>query len=60
MGMRLLTAYMPRNFDAFYDGTGFAAGKQLTLCGSGFSGTTCPATPVPQSPVTTNMTYTKL
>jgi hypothetical protein len=52
-----LTAYTPRNFDAFYDGTGFAAGKQLTFCGSGLSGTTCPATPVPQSPVTTNMTY---
>jgi uncharacterized repeat protein (TIGR01451 family) len=53
-----VTAYAPRNFDAFYDGTGFAAGKQLTLCGSGLSGTTCPATPVAQSPVTTNMTYT--
>jgi uncharacterized repeat protein (TIGR01451 family) len=53
-----LTAYTPRNFDASQDESGFAAGKSLTLCGSGMSGTTCPATPVPQSPVTTNMTFT--
>jgi hypothetical protein len=56
-GNATLTAYTPRNFDAFYDGTGFAVGKQLTLCGSGMTGTTCPTTEVAQSPVTTNMTY---
>jgi hypothetical protein len=42
------TAYTPENFDAFYDGSGFAAGKKLTF-------STAAATT--QSPVTTNISY---
>jgi hypothetical protein len=51
------TVYTPRNFDQSQDGKGFAVSASLTLCASGWTGTTCPATPVTQSPVTTNMTY---
>ncbi len=54
---QVVTAFTPRNFDVSQDGAGFAAASQITLCGSGLSGTTCPATPVTQSPVTTNMNY---
>jgi hypothetical protein len=49
--------YAPVNFDASQDGPGFAAGQTLQLCASGFTGTSCPASPVAQSPVTTNITY---
>ncbi len=50
-------AYTPQNFDQTNNGVGFKPGSALTLCGSGLSGTSCPSTPVPQSPVTTNITY---
>jgi len=50
-------AYTPRNYDAAGDGAGFAAGAKLTLCGSTLNGSACPATPVAQSPVTTNIDY---
>jgi hypothetical protein len=49
--------YTPENFDATYDHAGFAAGASLSLCGSPLSGTTCPATPVAQSPTTLNISY---
>jgi len=51
------TAYAPRNFDASGDGSGFASGANLTLCGSALSGSTCPVTAAAQSPVTTNISY---
>jgi hypothetical protein len=51
------TVYTPRNFDQSQDGDGFAVGASLTLCATGWNGTTCPVTPVTQSPVTTNVTY---
>jgi hypothetical protein len=51
------TAYTPRNYDASGDGSGFASGANLTLCGSDLSGSTCPSSPVAQSPVTTNISY---
>jgi hypothetical protein len=40
------TAYTPMNFDATYEGSGFAAGKQVTF-----------STAATQSPVTTNISY---
>jgi len=43
----------PQNFY----GPGFTPGAQLTLCATGLNGTTCPTTPVAQSPATTNITY---
>jgi hypothetical protein len=51
------TAYTPRNYDASGDGSGFASGANLTLCGSALDGSTCPGTAVAQSPVTTNISY---
>ena len=55
-GNALTTAFTPRNLDASFDGAGFG-GAQLTLCGSFLSGSSCPGTPVAQSPVTTNISY---
>jgi uncharacterized repeat protein (TIGR01451 family) len=49
--------YTPVNFDVSQDGPGFAPGQTLQLCASGWTGTTCPASAVTQSPVTTNETY---
>ena len=51
------TVYTPRNFDQSQDGNGFAVGASLSLCASGWNRITCPAGPVTQSPVTTNLTY---
>ena len=56
-GNAATTAFTPRNFDAVNDGLGFASGAHLTLCGSSLSGTSCPNTPVAQSPATTNISY---
>ena len=36
------TAYTPRNYDASGDGSGFASGEKVTLCGSVLSGGICP------------------
>ena len=44
------TAYTPENFDAIYDLSGFAAGKNLAFSTAGTAFTT-------QSPVTTNISY---
>jgi hypothetical protein len=52
-----VTTYTPQNFDLTNNGAGFAGGSNLTLCASGWDGSTCPLTPVAQSPVTTNVTY---
>ena len=52
-----ITGYTPRNFDETFDEVGFRPGSSLTLCASGWTGTSCPASPVAVSPVTTNVTY---
>ncbi len=51
------TESTPKTFYAPYDGSGFAAGQQITLCGSFLNGSACPNPAVAQSPVTFNISY---